>query len=95
MEFFETRHSREARMARQLAAQRAANGGVGSAPPKKAYSHARAPPPGQHPYGYRLISHYRSTPAYTMAGKVVLSRNVDPMLADDTPGPGEYDTEKY
>ena len=54
--------------------------------------------PGQHQIGYRGLSSsdaFRSSPAYTIRKKIVLSRRVDPLLADDGPGPGEYDTAKY
>ena len=54
--------------------------------------------PGQHQIGYRGLSSstaFTSSPAYTIRKKIVLSRNVDPLVADDTPGPGAYDTAKY
>ena len=55
-------------------------------------------PPGQHPIGYRglsMSSAFRSSPAYTIRQSMALSRNVDPYAADDTPGPGAYNTEVY
>ena len=48
----------------------------------------RLPRPGQQPFGYRMLARYPSTPAYTFRPKIVLSRNVDPLVADDGPGPG-------
>ncbi len=44
--------------------------------------------PGSYPPGYRMLSKYQSTPAFSFRQKIVLSRNVDPTVADDTPGPG-------
>ena len=54
--------------------------------------------PGQHPIGYRPLSGRvagRSAPAYTFRKKLVFSRKVDPYCADDTPGPGAYDTADF
>ncbi|KAL1528204.1 hypothetical protein AB1Y20_009563 [Prymnesium parvum] len=48
-----------------------------------------------HPPGYRGLSLNQSTPAYTMRGKLNLSRDLDPLLADDTPGPGAYDVDQH
>ena len=42
--------------------------------------------------GYKVLSANRSGPAYTMAARLLVARDVDPMLADDDgPGPGQYD----
>lgn len=49
-------------------------------------------PPGIRPVGYRV--RHRSVPAISMAAKVVLSRNIDPLLPDDNPGPGAYNTNR-
>jgi len=49
----------------------------------------RRVPPGYRPLGYRV--RHTSAPAFTMSPRIVLSRNVDPYLADDNPGPGAYD----
>jgi len=46
-------------------------------------------PPGTRPIGYRV--RHLSSPAVSMSKKWVLSRNVDPNLPDDNPGPGAYD----
>ena len=54
--------------------------------------------PGQHPIGYRPLSGsraFKSAPAYSFRKKLVLSRDVDPYAADDTPGPGAYHTSDY
>lgn len=53
---------------------------------------------GQHPIGYRPLSgrvSSKSSPAYTFRKKMVLSRDVDPYAADDTPGPGAYHTADF
>ena len=56
----------------------------------------RPPPPGSRPFGYRILSRTESTPAYTIARKIVLSARVDPLIPDDDgPGPGAHDTCKY
>lgn len=44
--------------------------------------------PGRRPLGYRIKSKNESSPAYTFRPKILLSRDVDPYAADDTPGPG-------
>ena len=45
-------------------------------------------PPGDRPIGYRV--RHLSSPAVTMSKKWTVSRNVDPNLPDDNPGPGAY-----
>lgn len=42
--------------------------------------------------GYRVSSANKSAPCFTMGKRIELGRNVDPTIADDTPGPGQYDT---
>ena len=62
------------------------------------WDYSRQRPPSQHQIGYRQLSTssaFKSSPAFTIRRKIVLSRSVDPLLADDTPGPGAYDTAKY
>ena len=41
--------------------------------------------PGAHPQGYRTLSVHGSSPAYTIRNKLVLSRESDPLVPDDTP----------
>lgn len=43
--------------------------------------------------GYRVSSANKSAPCFTMGKRIDLGRNVDPTQADDTPGPGQYDTD--
>ena len=53
------------------AARRAAAG-------KKNSLRSRQPPPGHRPLGYRIQTQHPSSPAYTMASKIVLSAYCDP-----------------
>lgn len=50
---------------------------------------------GQHPPGYRGLSQNASSPAFSMGARLTLSRDVDPLLPDDTPGPGAYECERF
>ena len=34
-------------------------------------------------------------PSYSMSARFKLSANIDPLVADATPGPGQYDLSKY
>jgi hypothetical protein len=99
---FQTRQTRAAATAAAAAAKKSSKdgtsgggGGTGVKYRGKAAPRPRPPAPGQRPGGYLILSKYSSTPAYTIRQKIVLSRDVDPMLPDDNPGPGEYDTLKY
>ena len=98
---FQTRQTRAAATAAAAAAKRAKDRGE-SQPGRggvtyrgKASPRPRPPPPGTRPLGYQLLSKYTSTPAYGFRAKIVLSRDVDPLLPDDGPGPADYDTLKY
>ena len=84
MPFFETAQIRAARLA---ATQKS---------PRNLGARGRPPSPGNRQVGYRIQSKDKSAPAVTMAKKIVLSANVDPLIPDDyIPGPGTYDLLKY
>ena len=42
--------------------------------------------------GYRISSANRLAPCYTIGKRIELGRDLDPLLADDYPGPARYDT---
>lgn len=47
------------------------------------------------PVGYRCTSAHRSSPSYGFGRRIEMSRNVDPFLADQNPGPGHYNNDVH